>query len=51
MTEQNELPPEIIRDDIAILREEYFQRLGLAIETWNEITRRIADARQKGIEV
>jgi hypothetical protein len=42
---------EITRDDIAVLTEEYNQRLQLLKETWVELSRHMDDARQKGIEV
>ena len=42
---------EIIKDDIAVLREELHSRLELAKESYLELSRRIDDARQKGIEV
>lgn len=55
MTEQNELPPEIIRDDIEVLREEQdrlyddYLRANAAIQ--KEINIRVSAARVRGIEV
>lgn len=45
------LPPEIIKDDIEVLREELAERLALAKETFLELNRRMDEAREQGIEV
>lgn len=42
---------EIIKDDIAVLTEEYNHRLRLLRETWIELNRHMDEARRKGIEV
>lgn len=46
-----ELSPEIILDDIEVLREELAERLALARETYLEVSRRMEEARKQGIEV